>query len=66
MNGRLARAGQAVGAWARARLSRLRGKNAFREVESELSFLVRSQRLCEIPDLETSAIPDAEEIFRSL
>ena len=66
MNGRLARAGQAVGDWARARLARLRGKNAFREVESELSFLVRSQRLCEIPDLEVSAVPDVEEIFRLL
>lgn len=66
MNGRLARAGQAVGAWARARLARLRGKNAFREVESELDFLIRSQRLGEIPDLQASMIPDVEEIARSL
>jgi DNA repair photolyase len=64
MNGRLARAGQAVGAWARARLARQRGRNAFREVEAELSFLMRSQRLCEIPDLDASVIPDVEEIFR--
>jgi DNA repair photolyase len=66
MNGRLARAGQAVGAWAKARLGRLRGKNAFREVESELDFLIRSQRLCEIPDLPASAIPDVEEIAGSM
>lgn len=66
MNGPLARAGQAVGAWARARLGRLRGRNAFREVESELDFLVRSQRLCEIPDLQASAIPDVEEIARAI
>lgn len=66
LNGRLARAGQAVGAWARARLARVRGKNAFREVESELSFLFRSQRLCEIPDLEAAAIPDVEELLRSI
>ncbi len=66
MNGRLARAGQAVGAWARARLARSRGKNAFREVECELSFLARGQRLCEILGLEASVIPDVEEIYRSL
>lgn len=65
-NGRLARAGQAVGAWARERLARQRGKNAFREVESELGFLLRSQRLCEIPDLQASEIPDVEEIFNLL
>jgi hypothetical protein len=64
--GSLARAGQAVGAWARQRLTHQRGKNAFREVESELSFLVRSQRLCEIPELEASVVPDVEEIFKLL
>lgn len=63
MNGRLARAGHAVGTWARARLARGRGKNAFREVESELVFLARSQRLHEIPDLESSVIPDVQEIL---
>jgi DNA repair photolyase len=66
MNGRLARAGQAVGAWARACLARRRGRNAFREVETELSFLVRSRRLGEIPDLDASVIPDVEEIFKLL
>jgi DNA repair photolyase len=63
MNGPLARAGQAVGGWARDRLARRRGKSAFREVESELSFLFRSRRLCEIPGLEASAIPDVEDVF---
>ena len=66
MNGRLARAGQAVSSWTHARLGRLRGKNAFREVESELGFLLRSQRLCEIPDLPVSAVAEVEEIARSL
>jgi DNA repair photolyase len=66
MNGRLARAGQAVGAWARERLGRLRGKSAYREVESELDFVIRSHRLCEIPDLPASAVPDVEEIARTL
>jgi DNA repair photolyase len=65
-NGRLARAGQAVAAWARTRLARQRGKNAFREVESELGFLVRGQRLGEIPDLEASVIPEVEELFKLL
>jgi DNA repair photolyase len=66
MNGRLARAGQAVGTWARTRLGHMRGKNAFRAVESELDFLIRSQRLCEIPDLQASAIPDVEELASGL
>lgn len=66
MNGPLARAGQAVGAWARARLGRLRGKNAFREVESELDFLTRSQRLCDIPDLPVAVIADVEELAKSV
>jgi DNA repair photolyase len=65
-NGRLARAGQAVAVWARARLARQRGKNAFREVESELGFLVRGHRLAEIPDLEASVIPEVEEVFKLL
>jgi hypothetical protein len=29
-----------------------------------LGFLMRGQRLCEIPDLEASVIPEVEEIFR--
>jgi DNA repair photolyase len=66
MNGRLARAGQAVGAWARTCLGRLRGKNAFREVESELRFLIRGQRLRDIPDLDEGVISEAEEIASSL
>jgi DNA repair photolyase len=66
LNGRLARAGQAVGAWARTRLGRLRGKNAFREVETELRFLIRGQRLRDIPDLDEGVIPEVEEIASSL
>ena len=31
-----------------------------------LSFLIRSQRLCEIPDWDASVIPDVEEIFKLL
>jgi DNA repair photolyase len=66
LNGRLARAGQAVAEWARQRLARQRGKHAFREVESELGFLVRSRRLSEIPELDASVISDVEEIFALL
>jgi DNA repair photolyase len=64
--GSLARAGWAIGDWARARMARQRGKDAFRLVESELAFLVRSRRLQEIPNLDVVTTPDVEEIHASL
>jgi DNA repair photolyase len=59
--GRLARAGWAIAQWAQARLGRQRGKNAFREVESEFAMLVRSQQLREIAGLDHDCIADAED-----
>jgi hypothetical protein len=59
--GRLARAGWAIAQWAHARLGRQRGKNVFREVESEFAMLVRSQELREIDGLDPACMGDVEE-----
>jgi DNA repair photolyase len=60
--GRLSRAGWALTDWARARLARQRGRDAFRLVEAELALLVRSDRLHEIPGLDCAVLPDVVEI----
>lgn len=61
--GALARAGWAIGQWARDRLNRQRGKNAYRLVESELALLVHSRQLQHIADLDARVIPDVEDVF---
>ncbi len=64
--GPLARAGWAIGQWARARLNRQRGKDAYRLVESELALLVHSHQLGQIPDLNTGVIPEVEQVFAAV
>jgi DNA repair photolyase len=61
--GRLADAGQAIAEWARTRLGRQRGRDAFRLVEAELAMLVRSGQLREIPNLDARLFPDVEACF---
>lgn len=61
--GALARAGWAIGQWARARLNRQRGRHAYRLVESELALLAHSRQLQRIPELDESVIPDVEDLF---
>jgi hypothetical protein len=61
--GPLARAGLAVARWAQGRLSRQRGKQAWRLIESDLDMLVRGKLLQEIPDLHADAFAAVEECY---
>jgi hypothetical protein len=64
--GLLARAGQAIAEWARARLGRQRGKRAYRLVESELDLITRSRQLGDIPGLAPAAFADVEACYQML
>jgi hypothetical protein len=61
--GPLARAGNAIAAWAHDRLARQRGQHAFRQVESELAMLIRGRQLRDIPGLSPRVHADVEECF---
>jgi hypothetical protein len=65
-HGALARAGMAVATWARDRLARQRGTQAFRLVESELDMLMRGHRLGEVPGLVPAVYPDVEACYAML
>jgi DNA repair photolyase len=61
--GPLARAGNAIAAWARGRLARQRGRHAFRQVESELDMLIRGRQLLDISGLSPRVFADVEDCF---
>jgi DNA repair photolyase len=52
-----------IGKWARTRLGKLRGKNAYRAVEAEFGMLIRSQLLSVIPELDPALYNDVADLY---